>query len=212
MSKIIITNRVLECLIPRSKPYFIRDSQLRGFGIKVNPSGSIKFVAETKCNGRSSRKTIGEYPLLDLAYARREAFSYIASVKTGQLTAREGSKPLYNLFKEYISITSSSTKAGLYMDLPLIFLPPPFFVEKTELLRIRRKHLHFKSLFGPRKESSNQGALASPIPSLTIAFAESSYGWKESKMIPITTHIAPIVSPYSFLNCLVKHYIAPESS
>jgi len=41
-----ITLKVLQSVEPQSKPYFIRDTKVKGFAIKVNPSGSIKIIAE----------------------------------------------------------------------------------------------------------------------------------------------------------------------
>jgi hypothetical protein len=46
MNTITITNKSLDKLKPSSKPYFIRDISLKGFGAKANQTGSIKFVAE----------------------------------------------------------------------------------------------------------------------------------------------------------------------
>ena len=41
MSRISITSKLLSNLKPSIKPYFLRDSNLKGFGIKVNQSGAI---------------------------------------------------------------------------------------------------------------------------------------------------------------------------
>ena len=66
LSKQLQTNRLIETLKPGAKPYFIRDTKCKGFGVKVNPSGSVKYYAETKHQGKTNRKTLGEYPLLSL--------------------------------------------------------------------------------------------------------------------------------------------------
>jgi hypothetical protein len=71
----VITTRTLQKLKPRSKPYFIRSSY--GFGIKVNPSGSIKFIVEAKVHGKSFRKTIGAFPQMPLKDAKATALTYI---------------------------------------------------------------------------------------------------------------------------------------
>ena len=85
MNAITITSKALDKLKPSSKPYFIRDSSLKGFGVKVNQTGSIKFVAEVWHQGQSKRKTLGEYPLLTLNDAKLSALRYISLVKSGQL-------------------------------------------------------------------------------------------------------------------------------
>ncbi len=56
MNKITFTNKTLTRLKSSTSPYFIRDSSLKGFGVKVNPSGTIKSVAEVWYGGRSNKR------------------------------------------------------------------------------------------------------------------------------------------------------------
>ncbi len=95
-----ITSRTLNNLKPDAKPYFLRDKLLKGFGVKVNPSGTIKFIAEVRHDGRTSRKTLGDYGILNLNDARHKASDYILKVKSGQLKKEE---PLDSLFRQYVS-------------------------------------------------------------------------------------------------------------
>lgn len=85
MSHKKITNAVLNNLKPTDRPYFVRDSNLKGFSVKVNQSGSIKFVAEVWHNRRSHRKTIGAYPLLNIQDAKSMALGFISGVKSNTL-------------------------------------------------------------------------------------------------------------------------------
>jgi hypothetical protein len=104
MSQVAITNRTLDNLKPSIKPYFLRDSTLKGFGVKVNPTGTVKFVVEVWHEGRSSRKTLGDYPILDLQQARIDALTYLSKVKPGQLAILEKQEiSLRKLFDLYIS-------------------------------------------------------------------------------------------------------------
>lgn len=60
-----ITESMLRKLKPKgNKPYFIRGEN--GFGVKVNPSGSIKFIVEKM----GFRGTVGSYPRLPLEDAK----------------------------------------------------------------------------------------------------------------------------------------------
>ena len=86
MSHISITSKLLNTLEASVNPYFLRDSNLKGFGVKVNPSGSIKFIAEVKRKGKSKRKTVGEHPILSLQDAKSEALAFISAVKSGATT------------------------------------------------------------------------------------------------------------------------------
>ncbi len=57
-----ITSKSLQSAQPKQAPYFIRDDKVKGFAAKVNPSGSIKLIAEVRHEGRTVRKTIGQHP------------------------------------------------------------------------------------------------------------------------------------------------------
>ena len=89
MSHVSITNKLLSNLQPDIKPYFLRDSNLKGFGVKVNPTGSVKFIAEVKHKGKSKRKTVGSFPIISLQDARAKALSFISAVKSGTLTEKQ---------------------------------------------------------------------------------------------------------------------------
>lgn len=92
MSQVVITKRILDTLKPSIKPYFLRDSSLKGFGVKVNPSGSVKYVAEIRHEGRTSRKTLVEYPVLEIQQAKTKALTFISQVKSGESKAGETRK------------------------------------------------------------------------------------------------------------------------
>lgn len=125
MSLVVITSRVLDNLKPKSKPYFIRDTSLRAFGVKVNRSGRVKYYAEAKYYRRTYRKIIGEYPLLSLQDARIKALSVIAEIKAGVLTSssRRGVS-LSDQFRKYTStgrLVAIHKIAGYYIFSILLF-------------------------------------------------------------------------------------------
>lgn len=103
MSQVPITNRLLSSLKPKSSPYFVRDIKLKGFAVKVNPSGIIKYIVEVRREGKTSRKTIGDYPTLNLKKAKRTATSHINNIKSGLVHVAKNEKLLAELFEEYIS-------------------------------------------------------------------------------------------------------------
>ena len=97
-----ITTRTLSTTRPKSVAFFIRDSKVKGFAIKVNPSGSMKYIAEVYHNGRSVRKTLGEHPIIELQDARNQAITFIQQVRTGQLEKPATDTTLGSLFENYI--------------------------------------------------------------------------------------------------------------
>jgi hypothetical protein len=98
-----ITDGYLMKIKTSDKPFFIRDSTLKGFGVKGNKSGTIKFIAETWHQGRSYRQTLGEFPLLNSKKARKEAISFFTTVKAGNYRKIGKSNNLEGLFESYIS-------------------------------------------------------------------------------------------------------------
>lgn len=108
-----------------SSAYFIRDSELKGFALRVFPSGTVKYIVEVWYSGRSHRKTLGSYPVLSLKDARREALSFIRSVQLGQLDEKQKAKQitLAELFEDYIKgdRLKPSTKKS-YKDVVHLYL------------------------------------------------------------------------------------------
>jgi integrase len=103
MRPLQLTNKTISNLQPKSTPVFIRDSILKGFGVRVNPSGQIKYIVEVRHNGKSFRKTIGDKNLLLPQDARREAISLIADIKSGAYEIKQKDISLGRLLALYIS-------------------------------------------------------------------------------------------------------------
>ena len=97
-----INSRTLNNLKPAASPYFLRDLTLKGFGVKVNPSGKVIFISELWHEGKSYRKTLGAYPVMQLQQARVEALAFMSAVKAGGQEKREVERTtLGELFKRY---------------------------------------------------------------------------------------------------------------
>ncbi len=99
-----ITSKTLKSATPSSSVYFIRDSELKGFGIKVFPSGTIKYIVEIWNNGKSQRKSLGSYPVIGLKDARKRALSFMRKIQLGLLDEKPEVRELTleELFKDYI--------------------------------------------------------------------------------------------------------------
>lgn len=97
-----ITYKTLQSVRPKSTAFFIRDSKVQGFAVKVNPTGSIKYIAEIFHDGKSTRKTLGAYPILKLTEARQQAIQFIQQVRTGGLQKSSADLTLESLFRSYV--------------------------------------------------------------------------------------------------------------
>ena len=78
-----ISKRTVEALSVHKDTMFW-DSELPGFGVRVYPSGSKVYVAQTRAKGKSKRVTIGRHGVLTAEQARQRAALIIARVKAGE--------------------------------------------------------------------------------------------------------------------------------
>jgi integrase len=80
-----LTQRIVDDAQPRLKPYFIRDAELKGFGVRINPQGSKSYIAEARIGGtgRPIRWTIGRTDLLSLKNARIKARDVLNEIAQG---------------------------------------------------------------------------------------------------------------------------------
>lgn len=68
-----ITKRTVAALTPKDRPYELRDSDLRGFLVRVEPSGAKGFFLDYRHDGRRNRLKLGVYPNLSADGARELA-------------------------------------------------------------------------------------------------------------------------------------------
>jgi integrase len=79
-----LTKTTVDGITPPDKGQaFYRDDKLKGFGLRVTPTGAKSFVVETRVKGRTRRETLGRYGPLTVEQARREAQKYLGQVATG---------------------------------------------------------------------------------------------------------------------------------
>ncbi|WP_430403144.1 tyrosine-type recombinase/integrase [Hyphomonas sp.] len=68
MSK--LTKRIVDAARPEDEEYFVWDSELKGFGLRVYPSGRKIFVLQYRSGGRTRRLKVGPYGALTVEEAR----------------------------------------------------------------------------------------------------------------------------------------------
>ncbi|MCC6480101.1 MAG: integrase arm-type DNA-binding domain-containing protein [Sphingomonadaceae bacterium] len=86
-----LTKTAIDALaIPAKGQAFLWDSELRGFGVRVIPSGLKAFVVQYRNEeGRSRRIVIGRYGILTVEQARKQAILKLAAVVAGADPAEE---------------------------------------------------------------------------------------------------------------------------
>ena len=87
MSRARLSENRTEALKPRKTPYDVRDSELKGFGIRVLPTGAKRFFIHSQHEGRRIWKTLGDAGSIGLDEARRQAAELLAAIRRDETPA-----------------------------------------------------------------------------------------------------------------------------
>ena len=94
--------RLVATLTPQEKPYEVRDDKLKGFILRIQPSGSMSYIAEY---GRGKRITIGKTGTLKPEQARERARELLAGATLGDDPMEERKAQNSDTFKDYVERT-----------------------------------------------------------------------------------------------------------
>ena len=78
-----LTQRRVDALKPRRKMRDVRDAELKGFGIRVMPSGTKRYFIHTQRHGQRVWKTVGDAAVLTETEARARAREVLAALRDG---------------------------------------------------------------------------------------------------------------------------------
>jgi len=81
MAKIKITKRTVEALKVATNDHIAFDTDLPGFGVRVMPSGRRFFLVQYRSHGRTRRAMLGQFGIVTVELARREATIKLGSVR-----------------------------------------------------------------------------------------------------------------------------------
>jgi len=79
--KAIIGKKLIKSLEPGDTPYEVRDDRLKGFILRVQPTGAMSWIWEY---ARGKRITIGPAEVFTSAQARDEARKHLADAAQGK--------------------------------------------------------------------------------------------------------------------------------
>ncbi|PTQ88600.1 phage integrase family protein [Nitrosomonas nitrosa] len=74
---------------PATGQAFVRDTELKGFAVRVTSSGAKSFILEKRIDGKVKRLTLGRYPELTVEQARKEAHKLLGHIAVGRNPAAE---------------------------------------------------------------------------------------------------------------------------
>lgn len=78
-----LTAVAVDKLRPQEQRYDVFDGAVRGFGIRIAPSGTKTWFVMRRVNGKQTRATIGNYPGKSLSDARSEASILLDKMRHG---------------------------------------------------------------------------------------------------------------------------------
>ncbi len=84
MAQVKLTERTLKALKAKGREYFVWDSEVRGLGVRVKPSGVASYLVQYRNENRRQRRlTLGKVGTLRLEQARRLARLILEEVAGG---------------------------------------------------------------------------------------------------------------------------------
>ena len=84
MTVLRLTQRRVDSIKPRTRQFTIRDTQLRGFGVRILTSGAKRYFVHSQYEGHRVWKDIGDAATVALADARTHAVSVLTSIRRGE--------------------------------------------------------------------------------------------------------------------------------
>ena len=84
MPPIRLTQRRVDALRSRRKVRDIRDAELKGYGVRVKPSGARRYFIYSQHRGKRVWKIIGDAAAIAEPEARASARSMVAALRDGQ--------------------------------------------------------------------------------------------------------------------------------
>ena len=84
MSNTRLTQRLIDALKPRKNTFDVRDTKLKGFGVRVRSSGIKRYFVQSQHEGARTWRIIGNAAEMTLEEARCHARSALASLHNGE--------------------------------------------------------------------------------------------------------------------------------
>ena len=125
-----ITKRTVDALAGQERERVVWDDDLKGFGVRVHPSGRKVYIVKTRYRGRVIKMTIGPHGAVTPSYARVRAAEIITDARAGKNPAgRNADAPTMialgkRFLKEYVSTHCKPSTAEEYRRSVKLFIDP----------------------------------------------------------------------------------------
>lgn len=150
-----LTKRTVEALKIEAKDYFVWDSQIPGFGLRVMPSGAKTYQAQYRKGGRTRRVSLGWHGKITAEQARKLAQEVMGLVAKGDNPAEEISQHRQTptiaalcerFFKAHVLENCKLSTQGEYRRAIDLFINPTIGafktvdVERKDIAALHQKH------------------------------------------------------------------------
>ena len=125
-----ITKRTVDALVGQERERVVWDRDLKGFGVRVHPTGRKVYIVKTRYRGRVIKMTIGPHSAVTPSYARVRAAEIITDARAGKNPAgRSADAPTMialgkRFLKEYVSTHCKTSTAEEYRRSVKLFIDP----------------------------------------------------------------------------------------
>ena len=114
MPRTTLTDTRVRVLRPRKTARDIRDGKLRGFGVRVLPSGRKRFFVHCQHGGERIWKIVGDNVTMSVEDARSRAVEMLAGIRRGEDVSRDACEPLFEavaatVFERYQRVWKAGT-------------------------------------------------------------------------------------------------------
>ena len=123
-----ITKRTVDALAGQERERVVWDDDLKGFGVRVHPTGRKVYIVKTRYRGRAIKMTIGPHGTVTPSYARVRAAEIITDARAGKNPAgRNTDAPTMmalgkRFLKEYVSTHCKPSTAEEYRRSVKLFI------------------------------------------------------------------------------------------
>ena len=102
MPTILLDQRRVDALKPRKSPYDIRDRNLKGFGVRVTPSGKKRYFIHTQHQRRRTWKVVARAETTTTDEARARATAMLAAIRQGEEAPPSPQETLFEAVAEEV--------------------------------------------------------------------------------------------------------------
>lgn len=165
-----LTKRVVDQFVAESKATSLWDDELKGFGLRVWPTGRKVYIVKCRIKGRQRFITLGPHGPVTAEQARVRAFGILSEAKGGRDPAKEldqaRKSPTMNglgerFLKEHVALRCKPTTQAEYKRSVELFIKPKLGTRKvTDIERKDIAELHHELQRVPYQANRTLGVLS----------------------------------------------------